>query len=295
LLSCADRQVATVRESDGMEAPESLASPSRTEPSTGSKHWLGGTLGTCGLNGFLPSYAEPPLGPLHLNPREIFSKGSGSVMLQDGGSSGGDSRCPAPVVEEGRNDRGGLVCYTNATVSGIKEKLGATSGEGAPPSFGVEHKNKKTVPDATNYKILTTGWHGYSSDFADEFSLIVMSSGRGPSPVPVSGAASSLFVISQTYRLAEKQTSLVDVSGISLLDGVSGIALHQPTANAPESTSACLQCSTRVYRFSIAPQMPKVEACPSCRHLLANDLQVSSGRRIRGPPKCIQRMISQAS
>lgn len=87
LLSCADRQVAKARESDGMETAGSLASPSRTQPSTGSKYWLWGSVSTCGLNGFLPSCAEPPLGPLHLNPREIFSKGSGLVWLQDDGVS----------------------------------------------------------------------------------------------------------------------------------------------------------------------------------------------------------------
>jgi hypothetical protein len=85
LLSCADRTVATARESDGMETAGSLASA--TQPSTGSKHWLGGSVSTCGLNGFLPSCAEPPLGPPHLNPREIFSKGSGLVLLQDDGGS----------------------------------------------------------------------------------------------------------------------------------------------------------------------------------------------------------------
>jgi hypothetical protein len=65
----------------------SLASPSRTQPSTGSKHRLLRAVGTCGLNGFLPSSAEPPPGPLHLNPRKIFYKGSGSVLLQEGGNS----------------------------------------------------------------------------------------------------------------------------------------------------------------------------------------------------------------
>lgn len=70
----------------GRRHRECLASPSRTQPSTGSKHWLWGISGTCGLNGFLPSSAEPPLGPPHLNPRELFSKGSGLVMLQEGGS-----------------------------------------------------------------------------------------------------------------------------------------------------------------------------------------------------------------
>ncbi len=64
----------------------SLASPSTTQPSTGSKHWLGGPVSTCGLNGFLPSSAEPPLGPLHLNPRNFF-KGSGLVGFQDDGGS----------------------------------------------------------------------------------------------------------------------------------------------------------------------------------------------------------------
>ena len=87
LLSRAFRQVAKARESDGKETAGSLASPPHTQPSTGSKHWLLWVSGTCGLNGFLPSSAEPLLGPPHLNPREIFSKGSGLVMLQEGGSS----------------------------------------------------------------------------------------------------------------------------------------------------------------------------------------------------------------
>ncbi len=87
LLPRAVRQVAKARESDGKETAGSLASPPHTQPSTGSKHWLLWVSGTCGLNGFLPSSAEPLLGPPHLNPREIFSKGSGLVMLQEGGSS----------------------------------------------------------------------------------------------------------------------------------------------------------------------------------------------------------------
>jgi hypothetical protein len=87
LLSRAFRQVAKARESDGKETAGSLASPPHTQPSTGSKHWLLRVSGTCGLNGFLPGSAEPPLGPPHLNPRELFSKGSGLVMLQEGGSS----------------------------------------------------------------------------------------------------------------------------------------------------------------------------------------------------------------
>ncbi len=87
LLSRAFRQVAKARESDGKETAGFLASPPHTQPSTGSKHWLLRVSGTCGLNGFLPSSAEPPLGPPHLNPRKLFSKGSGLVMLQEGGSS----------------------------------------------------------------------------------------------------------------------------------------------------------------------------------------------------------------
>ncbi len=76
----------------------SLASPSHTQPSTGSKHRLRGLVVPCGLNGCLPSSAEPPLGPLHLNPREIFSKGSGLVLLQEGGSSQGGRKGSAPVL-----------------------------------------------------------------------------------------------------------------------------------------------------------------------------------------------------
>lgn len=61
----------------------SLASPSGAQRSIRIKQ----TGGTCGLNGCLPSSAEPTPGPLHLNPRQIFSKGSSSVLLQEGGNS----------------------------------------------------------------------------------------------------------------------------------------------------------------------------------------------------------------
>ena len=71
----------------GWRQLEILASPSHTQPSTGSKHRLWGAVCTCGLNGCLPSSAEPTPGPLHLNPRKIFYIGSGSVRLQDGGNS----------------------------------------------------------------------------------------------------------------------------------------------------------------------------------------------------------------
>lgn len=102
LLACADRLVAKARESDGMVMPGFFASPSRTQPSTGSKHRLGGSsIGTCGLNGSLPSGAVPPLGPLHLNPREIFCKGSDSVLLQDGGGRSGGRAAPVVLVAVG--------------------------------------------------------------------------------------------------------------------------------------------------------------------------------------------------
>ena len=61
----------------------SLASPSGAQRSTRIKQ----TGCTCGLNGSLPSFAKPPLGPLHLNPRKIFYIRSSSDLLQEGGNS----------------------------------------------------------------------------------------------------------------------------------------------------------------------------------------------------------------
>lgn len=61
----------------------SLASPSGAQRSTRIKQ----TVCTCGLNGILPSFAKPTPGPLHLNPRKIFSIRSSSVMLQEGGGT----------------------------------------------------------------------------------------------------------------------------------------------------------------------------------------------------------------
>jgi hypothetical protein len=39
-------------------------------------------------------------------------------------------------------------------------------------AFGTENKNEKIIPDATNYRFLTTVKRGYSSGLADELSLI---------------------------------------------------------------------------------------------------------------------------
>lgn len=69
----------------GRRPARSLTSPSRTQPITGSKQK--NPVCTCGLNGFLPSSAKPPLGPLHLNPRKFFAIGSGSDLLQEGDRS----------------------------------------------------------------------------------------------------------------------------------------------------------------------------------------------------------------
>ncbi|PZM77184.1 MAG: hypothetical protein DKT66_28505 [Candidatus Melainabacteria bacterium] len=81
-----------------------------------------------------------------------------------------------------RNQAPGLVCYTDATVSGTKEKTGAATKTSALPFFGAKNKNRKTATKPINYKFLTTGNQGYSSGFADEFSLIekTAKSLRGP-------------------------------------------------------------------------------------------------------------------
>ncbi|MCC7531194.1 MAG: hypothetical protein IT342_21990 [Candidatus Melainabacteria bacterium] len=64
------------------------------------------------------------------------------------------------------------MCYSSAIAGGIKEQAGAASEVGALVPFGAKSKNEKIIPDATNYRFLTTDKPGYSSGFADEFSLI---------------------------------------------------------------------------------------------------------------------------
>jgi len=83
--------------------------------------------------------------------------------------AGGDSFISAALA--GRPN-----CYTVSTFPvtgcGIKEKAGAASIASALPGFGEKSKFEKRIPDATNYKFLTTVKPGYSSSLADEFSLI---------------------------------------------------------------------------------------------------------------------------
>lgn len=280
LLSCADRLVATVRESDGMEAPESLASPSRMQPSTGSKHWFGGVLGTCGLNGSLPSTAAPPLGPLHLNPRDIFSKGSGSVMLQDGGSSSAGAvpvagrSCRLFVISEtyrydekqtigaaGALSGSRLACYSgDDTANGINDTSGATSRKGVLVSFGAKRKRENRIPDVTNYKLLTIGLPGYSSGLSDEFSLI--------------------------QKLTD-ETRSPDVIGECLTSAPFGESVHEHLAG---TISGCIHCCVSLCGLVSVPQEPEIMACPVCRQLPDNHLRHLTGTRVRGPPKCIQRL-----
>jgi hypothetical protein len=286
LLSCAGRQVAKARESDGMEVLGSMASPSLTEPSTGSKHWLWGSSSTCGLNGFLPSSAEPPLGPLHY-PREIFYRGSGSVLLKDGGSRSsawGPVQVAALssrlfVISETYSDgkqtigavgamseRCGLVCYTaDATANGIKEVSGATSRKVVVPFFGVAQGRKKRIPDVTNYKFLTTGGLGYSSGLSDEFSLI---------------------------QKCADETRSQNVIGESFTGEPCGESIQQHFAL---TISWSIQLWARLYGLLVRPQEPEIEACPSCRQLLDKGFRVPSGGQVRGPPKCIQLLSSQSS
>ncbi|MBA3858194.1 MAG: hypothetical protein C0507_14915 [Cyanobacteria bacterium PR.3.49] len=113
-------------------------------------------------------------------------------------------------------------------------------------------------------------------------------SGAGSGSVPVVVAASGLFVISQTYRLSEKHTSIVDVRLFSSQAEHFEVSLRQPTASAPKITSACLQCGVRLFRFSIVTQAPKNGAGIGCRQLLDKHLGILLGLDVRGPPKCRQ-------
>ncbi len=80
--------------------------------------------------------------------------------------------CAGGISFISQNQAPGLVCYTDATVSGTKEKTGAATETSALPSFGAKNKNRKTATKLNNYRFLTTSNQGYSSGFADEFSLI---------------------------------------------------------------------------------------------------------------------------
>lgn len=66
----------------------------------------------------------------------------------------------------------GLVCYTDATTSSIKEKPGASCERSTRLSLLAKRKFEKRIPDATNYSLLTIIPLGYPSGFADEVSLI---------------------------------------------------------------------------------------------------------------------------
>lgn len=180
----------------------------------------------------------------------------------------------------------GPVCYTDATASSIKERADAASVTGALGSFGAKNETEKIIPDATNYNFLTTVWRGYSSGLEDEFSLIInprACSNGGMASAPVVGVASGLFVIPQTYRPTDKQTS-VDVRRIRWLGEPFGVSLHQPTASAPEITSTCLQFWARVSRFPIVTQAPKVKAGRACKQLQSRHIRIFVYGDVRGPP-----------
>ncbi len=88
----------------------------------------------------------------------------------------------------------GPVWYTDATASSIKERADAASEVSALAAFGTKRKNEKIIPDANNYRFLTTDKPGYSSSLADELSLILYigESGERRKPNVVSTLESSM-------------------------------------------------------------------------------------------------------
>ncbi|MBX9941897.1 MAG: hypothetical protein K2Y32_21700 [Candidatus Obscuribacterales bacterium] len=227
-------------------------------PSTPLSLATGSSTGLEGLGNACGINGVPPTlraGPSHLILGGIFLLGLGASQHRQVGSS-----------SSGLEHADGFVCYTSAIAGGIKERAGEASIVVALASFEAKCKKKKTASDTTNSKFLTTSKQGYSSRLLDEFSLIEK---------PSSGVA------------------LVDVRDRCWLGKCFEISLHQPTARAPEITSACLQCCVRVFMVSIVTQAPKNEACGGCRQLPDRHLGILLGLDVRGPPKC--RQVQQAN
>jgi predicted transcriptional regulator len=147
-------------------------------------------------------------------------------------------------------------CYTVATAGSIKEQAGAASGMGALVPFGAKIKNEKIIPDATNYRFLTTGKPGYSSGLADEFSLI--------------------------QNITE--------SGEQRKPGTRGILETTPPGRVYLSLSFVLNSSVTVSGYLAGSQKPNGSKDSQCVvHILSYSVRLSgkwSTHWLRGPP-CI--------
>jgi hypothetical protein len=147
-------------------------------------------LGNCGLssNG-TETYAKPEnteVAPLTICPANSLRE---STQHQDRALRvAAQVLTPGPldsrIQAEGQMGAGGI-SFTSATEAGrpswytelvtkcgIKEKAGAACIASVHSGFGEKSKFEKRIPDAINYKLLTTSKLGYSSGFVDEFSLI---------------------------------------------------------------------------------------------------------------------------
>jgi len=99
---------------------------------------------------------------------QVFTPGPLLSGIRAEGQMGAGGNSFISVAGAGRQS-----CYTVlVTGCGIKEKEGAASIASVLPGFGEESNFEKIIPDATNYKFLTTVKPSYSSGLADEFSLI---------------------------------------------------------------------------------------------------------------------------
>jgi hypothetical protein len=149
-------------------------------------------------------------------------------------------------------------CYTfptfPVTECGIKEKAGAASTASVLPGFGEESNFEKRIPDATNYKFLTTGETGYSSGLADEFSLIKESKARGELRKPTTGGILGTLLSSVAYL------------------GLGGV----------------LSSSVTISRYLASSQKPSSREKSQCvAYVLSNSVRLLgnwSTQRLRGPP-----------
>lgn len=139
------------------------------ECSSGVKHWrtqcVQDQTVPCGINGNLPSSAEPPLGPLHLILGGLFVESSGR---QSNSMSTGETK----IARAGGVSLSSGLCYSGATKGSVKERKRATAGALSQSPSRPEITKNWTVSDATNSIILTITPNRIKSGFRDKLALI---------------------------------------------------------------------------------------------------------------------------
>lgn len=269
----------------------SLASPPHTQPSTGSKHRLWGPAVALRHKRLPPQLRLACAGSPPFIPRADFSKGSGLVLLQEGGSSQAGRQRSVTVLSLAQ----GLFVIRPAVRILVKTALAALQPERKRSSgrfrIAASLGSRLLLPD--EQKLQRVVFHsvlGRQSDLRFFKSAPKQRSALNKTRHLFTSGTERIFV-QRPYRRSIPQTYKLPAEVRSAHSGVNGSQTEASETfryEAPGPDSGCRQRPIRVFGISRCQKLLAGGRCIRVNSPQSKSFGISIYTDVRGPPKCIR-------